>query len=286
MVIMKTTLSPLRYPGGKARQYPKVVEIIKENSLLDETYIEPFAGGAGLALNLLMKGDMKKIVLNDSDIAIYSFWYSIINYSDDFCEQIEKIEVNIEEWERQRYIFSNWKNFSDFDLGMATFYLNRTNFSGILKAGVLGGKGQNNKNTMDVRFNKSNLIERIQQIKKFKDDIILYNMDVFDFFDEKVLNKYPNAFINFDPPYVKKGKGLYNNFFTEKDHERLFYEINNLNREWIVTYDTHPLISKLYRNKRMAHLSLNYSAKNKQNAKEFIIFSDNMVIPKNIFEVL
>ena len=44
--------SPLRYPGGKAQLFPLVRDIIVANRLNGATYIEPFAGGAGLALKL------------------------------------------------------------------------------------------------------------------------------------------------------------------------------------------------------------------------------------------
>lgn len=283
---MGTRLSPLRYPGGKAKQYFRVKQIIQANDLLGETYIEPFAGGAGLALNLLMKGDVKRIILNDSDVSIYSFWYSIINNTDDFCEAIENVEISVNEWEAQKQIFLNPESHSLFELGFATFYLNRTNYSGIIKGGVLGGREQDRKNTIDVRFNKLDLIQRIRNIQRFKDNIILYNLDIFDFFDEKILNKYYKTFINFDPPYVKNGKGLYNNFFKIEDHERLFQEINKINRKWIVTYDTHPIISQIYINKRIAYLDLNYSLNSKKKAKEFIIFSDNLIIPDKQFDII
>src|SRR5690625_5109627 len=48
-------LSPLRYPGGKARMASALGDLFdRQVSMLDiEVWIEPFAGGAGAGLTLL-----------------------------------------------------------------------------------------------------------------------------------------------------------------------------------------------------------------------------------------
>ena len=72
---MPITDSPLRYPGGKAKLYHLVRPILHENVGANSIYVEPFAGGAGLALKLLFRGDVDSLVLNDIDRNIYAFWY-------------------------------------------------------------------------------------------------------------------------------------------------------------------------------------------------------------------
>lgn len=278
---MPSNYSPLRYPGGKSQLYPFVKKIIECNNLLGETYVEPFAGGAGLALKLLLNDDVKRIIINDYDYAIYAIWYCILNYTDDFCRRIEEIDISVSQWDNQRAIYNSMTD-SIFDLGFAAFYLNRTNRSGIIKGGVIGGRFQNGNYKIDARFSKEKLIQKIRQIACNKDKIILTNMDVFDFLSSGFLHHYYKTFINFDPPYVIKGSQLYKNSFTKQDHRLLADLISNCHRKWIVTYDICPLVEEIYKNYRCSKININYSASNSGKATEYIFFSDNLNIPDDI----
>lgn len=278
---MPSNLSPLRYPGGKTKLYPFVREILIQNNLLGETYIEPFAGGAGLAIKLLLNNDVKRIIINDLDFAIYSVWCCILNHTDDFCQRIEEIDISVDEWDNQRKIYFS-KTENVFDMGLSAFYLNRTNRSGVIKGGMIGGREQNSTYKINARFNKVALIEKIKNIAKQKDKIIITNLDTVDFLSEGLLNHYYKTFINFDPPYVIKGSQLYQNSFTEEDHKVLSTLISKCSRKWIVTYDICPLVEELYYKFRKAHISVNYSASNSGKAKEFVFFSNNLVIPPDI----
>ena len=184
---MRNLLSPLRYPGGKSKVFNIIVSLFEKNDIRNPIYIEPFAGGACLALLLLKKKKVRKLVLNDIDRGIYSFWYCILNHTEKFCNIIEKIEISLLEREKQKEIYANKENMNllleeeILKLGMATFYLNRVNRSGILKAGVIGGNLQNGNYKMNCRFNKNKLIEQIKEIEKLKDKIEFYNLDVLEF---------------------------------------------------------------------------------------------------------
>lgn len=278
---MPSNLSPLRYPGGKTQLYPFVKEILKQNKMLGETYIEPFAGGAGLAIKLLLNNDVKRIIINDLDFAIYSIWYCILNYTDDFCQRIKDIDVSVDEWDNQRNIYYSQTQ-SIFDMGLSAFYLNRTNISGVITGGIIGGREQDGTYKIDARFNKVALIEKIKNIAQQRDKITLTNLDTFDFLSEGLLNHYYKTFINFDPPYVIKGSQLYQNAFTKEDHKALSTLISKSSRKWIVTYDICPLVEELYYKFRKAQISVNYSASNSGKAKEYVFFSNNLVIPSGI----
>lgn len=205
--------SPLRYPGGKGKLAPFMEYMIIQLGHRGGTYIEPFAGGAGIAIELLLNGVVNQIVINDYDKGIWSFWKAILTETDRFINEIRNVPLTIYEWERQHEICINHNDRYSFELGFATFYMNRTNRSGIIKGGVIGGIEQNGNWTMDVRFNRNELIKRIQNIAKKKKNIKLYNKDVNSFINSYV-PRYNNALIYFDPPYYKKGKQLYMNFFT------------------------------------------------------------------------
>ena len=170
---MPFTPSPLRYPGGKTQLYAVVKEILYRNSIAGGTYIEPFAGGAGLAIKLLLNGDVNHIVINDYDKAIYSTWYSIINHTDEFCEAINRSKLTMEEWNYHKERFNKSQNI--LELGFSTFYLNRTNVSGVIKGGVIGGKEQKGNYKIDARFNKEGLIKRIIKISEKKENITISN---------------------------------------------------------------------------------------------------------------
>ena len=205
--------SPLRYPGGKAKLANFMELIVNRLDHPVDTYIEPFAGGAGIAIELLNNNFVNEVVINDFDKGIYSFWRAILTQTGRFINDIENVPLTMEEWERQHAISMNMNKKYSYELGFATFYMNRTNRSGIIKGGVIGGSNQLGKWKLDARFNRSNLIKRINDIAKLKNRIHLYNKDIKSFILNYLPNFERNALIYFDPPYYKKGKQLYLNFY-------------------------------------------------------------------------
>ena len=276
---MSLTPSPLRYPGGKAKLYKYVKSIIEANGLIGETYIEPFAGGAGLALKLLINNDVKKIVINDFDPAIYSFWYCVLHHNEELCKFIEEVPITVSEWDKQRNIYTHPQHYSRLEVAQATFFLNRTNVSGVITGGMIGGRQQDGKYKINARFNRSDLIRKIKKIGDYSNRIDLYNLDVIDFLQNGTLRRYYKTFINFDPPYVEKGGQLYKNYFKENDHRKLRDCIIRCKRKWIVTYDVCDIVAELYANKRNGIIDIHYSANGAKQAIEFIFFSDNLIIP-------
>lgn len=271
--------SPLRYPGGKGKLEPFMELLIRQTGHVSGTYVEPFAGGAGIALELLEKGIVNDIVINDLDKGIYSFWRAILTETDRFVNDIRNVELTIDEWNRQREIIDDCSRYS-YELGFATFYLNRTNRSGIIKGGVIGGTEQAGNWRMDARFNREALVERIVKVASRKKHIHLYNKDVNSFIQNYLPKYQQNAFVYFDPPYFGKGKQLYLNFFSYDDHVRIERMINNqVNCDWVITYDDVQEIADIYQNHILRRFDLNYSAAVKRKASEIIIFKRQNMIP-------
>lgn len=271
--------SPLRYPGGKGKLAPFMELLIKQTGHVGGIYIEPFAGGAGIALELLEKGVVSEIVINDLDKGIYSFWKAILTETDRFIKDIRQIDLTMDEWMRQRKLVENCERYS-YELGFATFYLNRTNRSGIIKGGIIGGVEQTGNWKMDARFNREDLIERINKIAKNKNNIHLYNKDVNSFIINYLPKYEQNAFVYFDPPYFGKGKQLYLNFFSYADHLRIEHIIDSeVNCDWVITYDDVPEIADIYQKHILKRFDLNYSAGIKRKASEIIIFKHENMIP-------
>ena len=274
--------SPLRYPGGKAKLARFMEFIIKERGYIGGTYIEPFAGGAGIAVELLLRDVVSRIVINDYDKGIWSFWKAILTETERFINEIRTVPLTMDEWEKQRAICLRYNKKYSFELGFATFYMNRTNRSGIIKGGVIGGLQQTGKWKIDARFNRESLISRIESIAFRKKDIRLYNQDITTFIEHYVPFYSETAMIYFDPPYFKKGKQLYMNFFEFEDHKRIERVIrNSVECDWIVTYDDAPEIREIYASYPVMLYDLNYSVSKKCKTSELMIFKSNISIPRN-----
>lgn len=272
--------SPLRYPGGKGKLSHYVQLLVKYNLLTDGHYVEPYAGGASVALSLLFNEFVRTVYINDFDHRIYSFWNSVLHETENFCEKIYETKVNIQSWQEQKEIQRHPENYSQLDVGFSTFFLNRTNRSGILKAGVIGGIQQNGKWKLDARFNKSDLVKRIKKISRYKQRIKLYNQDAVEL-TVKLDKELPrNTLFYFDPPYYNKGKDLYINFYEHADHQQIAQLISKLkNRYWLVSYDNDDDIKNLYRDFLQRTYELNYHAANATKGTEIMIYSNNLIVP-------
>ena len=281
-IIVPNTPSPLRYPGGKTKLYQFVRNIIQANNLLHETYIEPFAGGAGLAIKLLQSGDVRRIVINDYDPAIYAFWSSVLHRAGDFCEFIMNVPLTIDEWDFQKEIYENSDRYNEFELAKAVLFLNRSNISGVITGGVIGGREQTGSFRMDARFNREAICKKILDIASLSGHIDLYQLDAMEFLGHDILGHYYKTFINFDPPYVEKGGQLYKNSFTQEDHRRLRDCIANCRRKWIVTYDSCDYVAELYHRYRKSILNIYYSANSVRKATEYVFFSNNLLLPGGV----
>src|SRR5690554_2615814 len=273
--------SPLRYPGGKNKLSAFFAKICIDNKI-DGHYVEPYSGGAAVALFLLLEGFVKEITINDKDRSIYAFWYSVLNNTNKLCELIEKAELSIPEWRRQKEIQLNKKTADLLSLGFSTFYLNRTNRSGIINAGVMGGIEQNGNYLMDCRFNKTDLIERIRKIAKHKKNIQLYRKDAIPLIDKiQEESENENVIFYFDPPYYLKASSLYMNHYEDNDHKIVSDKIKNIqNIKWIVSYDNVTEIQELYSECAKKEFSFKHTAYESRIGKEIMFFSDNLVQPK------
>lgn len=272
--------SPLRYPGGKQKLTPFVIEILEENEI-NGKYAEPYAGGAGVAIELLISGRIKNIYLNDKDYGVYCFWYSVKNFNEDFCKKIEKVKLTISEWKRQREVFRNQRSYTAFEVGFSFFYLNRCNRSGVLTGGVIGGMNQKGNYKIDARFNRLELIRRISILGEFSSSIKISNLDARTFITKYKHTFLNNALIYLDPPYYVKGQGLYLNHYGHDDHVHLCNHLTkHLERHnWILSYDAVTPIVDLYNDRPRFVYDLKYSAAEPRKGSEIFIFSDMLSIP-------
>ncbi|MFH1194586.1 MAG: DNA adenine methylase [bacterium] len=271
--------SPLRYPGGKNKLADFIAKICVENKV-DGHYIEPYAGGASVALFLLFNNIVNRITINDSDRSIYAFWYSVLNYTDKLCNLIKKTDVTIANWLIQRDIQKNKKTVDLLTLGFSTLFLNRTNISGILNGGVMGGLEQKGLYKIDCRFNKKEIVSRIQNISKKKNHIRLYKKDALKLI-EKIQKDSArrDTIFYFDPPYFIKGSSLYMNYYKKDDHLAVCDKIKEItNVHWIVSYDNVKEIKKLFSTYRSKEYTFKHTAHSSKIGKEILFFSNDLRI--------
>ncbi|WP_281890297.1 DNA adenine methylase [Paenibacillus sp. YYML68] len=275
--------SPLRYPGGKSKLSKYVKAVIESNGLLDGHYIEPYAGGAGVAFCLLMHEYVSTITINDLNRSINAFWNSVLNETDELCRMISEFKVDVEHWDEQRYIQNNPHEFSVLELGFSTFIMNRCNRSGIIKGGIIGGREQTGEWKIDARFNREALIKRIERIALYRNRIRLYNLDAETFIRDVIPRSPHNTLVYLDPPYYNKGQELYENHYKPEDHYNVYQAVvENIRQKWIITYDNVSQIKNMYGDFRQKEYSLSYSAANRYKGSEVMIYSNNTVIPNAV----
>lgn len=273
---MSTTQTPIRYPGGKTRIYPHVHNIMAQAGQLGKPYAEPFAGGAGIAIKLLLAGEVPHIAINDADRAVCAMWNAIVNHADELCEFIATVPLDIGTWQKHRGVYVGG-GASLVELGKSAFYLNRTNISGILRGGPAGGREQRGRCKLGQRFNRETLQRKIQAIAARSADITLTNLDAVDFIDQRLQD--PEAFAFFDPPYVEKGPTLYRQAFDREAHGRLAASMARCRSRWIMTYDASPLVDELYAGYQIVDLVITHTANVKAARRERLILGPDVLRP-------
>jgi DNA adenine methylase len=268
-----TYLSPLRYPGGKARFARVLEKIIQANRLIGCEYFEPFAGGAGAGLLLLDKGVIERAHLNDLNPAIHAFWYSALWQTNRFVDKVQAIDLSIAEWKTQKRITGSDSDPKSFELGFATFYLNRCSHSGVLNSsGPIGGFKQTGQYKLGVRFNRTELSQRILTLSGFRDRIMLSCCDALAFLQTSVQNSRHAKFVYLDPPYVDESSRLYKFGFSLQQHREVASFLNEFDGlPWVLSYDNHPIVRELYAHCHIQSVDLQYSLQAKRTVNELVV---------------
>ena len=273
--------SPLRYPGGKARFAPFIANLIHCNGLEGGHYLEPYAGGAGVGLELLFHNIVSHIHINDVDSAVYDFWVAVTRFPDDILRMLHNTPVTMEQWHYWHNVLQGNIDVGQVERGFATLFLNRTNRSGILKGGVIGGKGQSGTYRLDARFKKDILAKRIERIALQANHISVYKEDALVLLRKHAEILPAKSLIYLDPPYYVKGQGLYRNFYSHRDHEEIakLVQLKGFAKNWVVSYDRVVEIEQMYSTSNVLRYSLHYTAQARYTGKEVMFFSANIKLP-------
>ncbi len=277
-----THFSPLRYPGGKGKLAAYVKAIIVENGLSDGEYVEPFAGGAAVAMELLLQEYVSSVRINDVSRPVHAFWRSVLRDTERLCKLIRDTPLTVKSWDAQKLVLANASNYDALALGFATFFLNRTNRSGILNGGIIGGRDQTGPWKIDARYNAHELIFRVESIAKLKSRIHLTRQDALKFLRSGSEKWASKTLIYLDPPYYTKGRDLYYDYYRHEDHECLatFVQRHIKRQRWIVSYDNATPIRDLYSKCPYRTYMVGYSARHRSEGAEVMFFDKKLTIPE------
>ncbi|SHJ13258.1 DNA adenine methylase [Actinomyces denticolens] len=275
-------LSPLRYPGGKARLAPLLARIAACQDPVPTHYAEPYAGGAGAALRLLADQVVTDIHLNDLNPGIAAFWRTITTKDGaaELCALMDATPVTVQQWHHQHRVYMNDEGGGDdLTLGFATFFLNRTNRSGILDARPIGGLNQTGRWKIDARFNKTALRQRIEAVAAHEGRIHITQADGTAFLDS-LAPLGPRVLVYADPPYVEKAHDLYLHAFDNDAHQRLATALTSAPWPWVLTYDDLETIwDGLYAQQRCARFDIPHTAGIQHVGSETIVYGPTLTLP-------
>ncbi|WP_439572652.1 DNA adenine methylase [Phreatobacter sp.] len=275
---MQASASPFRYPGGKGFLSGYLASVTDSIASDERLYAEPFCGGAGAAFNLLEEGKVAAVHLNDADVRVYSAWRGIVHETERFLERIAKAKVDMTEWHEARELLETTPPIGpySFDVGFAAYFINRTSRSGIiLGSGPIGGYRQTGQWKIDARFYRESMSKRVAWIGLNRAKIHLTNEDALVF-----LARAPDrmnlarTLLFVDPPYVEAGSRLYLDAMSESKHSALADMLQSGRYpNWILTYDNHPLIHRLYRDLQRRVIRVNYSLRTARKENEILVES-------------
>lgn len=276
--------SPLRYPGGKQCLAGFIQKLLAENGMLGCTYAEPYAGGAGLAMRLLLDGVVERAILNDKCPMVTAFWHTLFEHTDTLLQKISDTPVTLDTWKITREITQRPAEYNREEVAFALFFQNRTNFSGVINGGLIGGKEQKGRYKIDARYPKERLLALIETLAEHKEQVEIHNADALDFMKSSILPLGKECFTYCDPPYFEKGQALYLNAYTHDDHAAVADFLKSCPRSmrWIVSYDNAPEIVQLYKGRRIFSFDLPYSANVVRRGKELLILGQHVRLPKEL----
>ena len=273
------SLSPLRYPGGKSRLADYLARLVSAQDPRPREYAEPFAGGAGAALRLLANEEVRYAHINDLDPGIAAFWRTLFASTEDFSQLILEANLSIDEWHRMRDIYANPTQYGDLELGFATFYLNRTNRSGILRARPIGGLEQTGNWKIDARFNRDDLADKVRYVGEYRNRVTVSELDARDFL-VKMERDATDILVYVDPPYLVQGERLYLDGLSYDDHKQLAAQLRAVDLPWFMTYDADERIpNELYAGLRCASFDIAHTAATQHIGSEYAVFAAGITVP-------
>lgn len=234
--VVKPIVKPvIKWAGGKTKILHAFINyIFSANSLC---YVEPFLGGASVAMTLMSKGLKTKYILNDKNAHLINMYKCIktdISLLID-CLKTYEDKLSEEAYSKVRDEFNNIVEVElDYENAARFIYLIKTCFRGLYRV------NKNNKFNVPyghyktLKFDYDNLRSVSALLNSY--DVTFLNMSYQE------LDIPTNSFIYLDPPYLNAFSSYTDDRFSYKDFDN--YVNNKLNgMKWIISnsigYESH-----------------------------------------------
>lgn len=234
--------SPFRYPGGKTWLVPLAQQWMINQPKRPAEFIEPFAGGAIIGLTIAFERLADHVTLVEMDEQVAAVWKTILKGDFEWlANEILEFDLTAEtvaEVLSQTHVSTQQQAFQ-------TILKNRVNRGGILAPGAGKIKTGENGKGMKSRWYPETLAKRIMNIGKLRERISFIEGDGLEVLQENADRADTVFFI--DPPYTAAGKKAGSRLYTysELDHERLFLIVDELEGDFLMTYDNAPEIQEM-----------------------------------------
>lgn len=281
-------LSPLRYPGGKARMGPWLAEVFGSQfgRMALEVWMEPFGGGCGAGLALLDSNTVGEVWLCERNPALAALWRVLLAEPERLARTVEATTVDLAGFYAARETVQDGGGGDDFPLALAALVVNRCSRSGIVapNVGPIGGKTQAGRWTVGSRFNPAGLAARLRRIAPLTERMRFYGTDGVACIAELdgTVGIEDEMLLFVDPPYLREGNRLYTEGMSPADHQHLADVLNRCAARWLLTYDDEPEVpDRLYRQRRVLRFDIPHTANRQRVAHEYLVLSPDTDLPLN-----
>lgn len=285
--VARRWISPLRYPGGKARMGAALTTIWEtQMSPMDiEIWSEPFAGGAGAGLHLLADNTISELWLTEKHPALAAFWRTAAHNGAELAASVRTTTPSMQLWRHAQEAVAAAEagdTVDDTELAFAALILNRCSRSGMVNAivGPMGGKHQSGRWTLQSRWYGEGIAERIDVVHRLGDRIRVMEGDGIEQIRELdgSVGIEDEMMLFVDPPYLVQGNRLYANGMTIDDHARLASALAGSACHWLLTYDGDDRVLDLYPTNRVLAYQIPNTVNRARIAEEYAVLSPALMV--------
>ncbi len=279
-------LSPLRYPGGKARMagWLSAMVDLQVGWLDADVLVEPFAGGLGAGLALLDQRMVSEVWFCEANDALRALWQAILDDLEEVAGRVAKLgTVTLRDYDAAVDLIGHPGEATQIDVAVAALLVNRCSRSGMVspRVGPIGGRHQQGRWKINDRFDPAGIAARLRLLAPLTGRMRLLGEDGIECIEQLdgEAGVEDEVMLFVDPPYLGQGQRLYRHGGDENMHHRLAEALRSTPARWALTYDDHPAAFELYEGFRKGRYSWRQTANRARSDAELLIVSDSLVVP-------
>lgn len=237
-------MSLFKYMGGKYRRRKQIVDRLERVGVTGE-YREPFVGGASVAVEFLARHKVKAW-LNDADPSIAAIWRAVRDHPTGFADRIDALGEHFDFRPLYRRFQARLESASGVPTDPAELLdvaVSRQAMQMISLTGEPTGRG-GAWSVGDYAWEPDKYRRKIGRASALFRQAGA-KITALDF--RAVLLAPGRATVYLDPPYFRVGTDLYRRTLAEADHLRLCRYLRDSGHRWLLSYDDHPFVHRLYR---------------------------------------